>query len=78
MSTIERFYSFLTGRKITGKEYEHVLNVWNKSEIETMKDYSNLYLKYDVLLLADVFENPEIIAWGIMDYVHLIIWADKV
>ena len=62
MSTIERFYSFLTGRKITGKEYEHVLNVWNKSEIETMKDYSNLYLKYDVLLLADVFENPEIIA----------------
>ena len=26
----EGFYSSLTGRKVTDKVYEHVLNVWNK------------------------------------------------
>ena len=53
----EYFYSFLTKRKITDKKNEHVLNVWNKSEMKTMKDYHELYLKCDVLLLADVFER---------------------
>ena len=26
----EKFYSSLTNRKIIEKEFEHVLNVWNK------------------------------------------------
>ena len=47
----------VTGNKVSDKEYEHVLKVWNKFEIKTMKDYHDLYLKYDVLLLADVFEK---------------------
>ena len=42
---------------MSDKEYEYVLNVWEKIEIKTMKDYQNLYLKYDVLLWADVFEK---------------------
>ena len=37
----QKFYSFLTGEKITDKEYEHVFNVWNKFEIKMMKDYHN-------------------------------------
>ena len=49
------FYSPLTGRKITDKEYEHVPNVCNKFEMKRMKDYQDLYLKCDVLLLANVF-----------------------
>ena len=53
----EKFYSSLTGKKISGKEYKHVLNVWNKFEMKTMKDYHNLYLKGDVLLLADSYEK---------------------
>ena len=39
------------------KEYEHVLKVWNKFEMKTMKDYPDLHLKCDVLLLADVFQK---------------------
>ena len=50
----EKFYSFLTGRKITDKEYQHVLNVQNKFEMKIIKDYHDLYLKCDLLLLADV------------------------
>ena len=50
------FYSSLTGKE-SDKEYEHGLKVWNKFEIKTMKDYHDLYLKCDVLLLADVFKK---------------------
>ena len=43
--------------KIRDKNYEHVLNIWNKFEMRTMKDYRELYLKYDVLSLANMFET---------------------
>ena len=55
LSSKERFYSFLTDRKISGKKYEHVPNVWEKIEIKTMKDCYDLYLKCNVLLLVNVF-----------------------
>ena len=33
------------GKKISDKECKHVLKVWNKSEMKTMKDYHDLVLK---------------------------------
>ena len=54
LSSKEKFYSSLTGKKISDKEYEHVLN---KFEMKTMKNYYHIYLKCDVLLLPDVFEK---------------------
>ena len=33
-----------------------------KFEIKTMKDFHDLYLKFDVLLLANVFEKFKIMA----------------
>ena len=45
------FYSSLTSKKSSGKEYVPVLKFCNKFEIKAMKDYYNFYLKCDVLLL---------------------------
>ena len=37
----EEFYSLLKGKKIRNKEYDHVLQVWNKFEMKTIKDYDD-------------------------------------
>ena len=39
----EKFYSSFTDRKISDEEYEHVLSVWKKLEMETVKGYLDLY-----------------------------------
>ena len=53
----EAFYSNLSGRGITEKDYKHAWNVWNSFKMKTFKEYHELYNITDVLLLADVFEN---------------------
>ena len=41
----EKFYSFLTGKRNSAKEYKHIIKVWNKFKMKKMKDYHDLYLK---------------------------------
>ena len=53
----EKFYNSLTAKKISNKEYDHVLKVWNKLEMKAMKNYHDLYLKCDILLFADAFKK---------------------
>ena len=53
----EAFYSKLSGKGITEKDYKHAWNVWNSFKMKTFKEYHELYNITDVLLLTDVFEN---------------------
>ena len=50
----EEFYSILNDEHITDK---HAQTVWNTFNLKNMGEYHDLYLKSDILLLADVFEN---------------------
>ena len=51
------FYSILNNEHISDEQYMLAQNVWNTFNLKTMGDYHDLYLKSDIVLLADVFEN---------------------
>ena len=53
----EEFYSILTDEGISDEQYQHAQKVWNTFNMRTMGEYHDLYLKSDILLLADDFEN---------------------
>ena len=70
----ETFYGSLTSKTNSDKEYEHVLKVWNTFQKEKkLKEYHDLYLKYGVLLLVDVFEKFRNGSLKIMGYARVII-----
>jgi hypothetical protein len=52
-----KFFSKLNNEDIRDADYQRVQNVWNVFGMKTMRDYHNIHLKTDVLLLADVMEN---------------------
>lgn len=51
------FYSKLTECEISDDNYQFATDIWQIFRIKTLGEYSDLYLKTDILLLADVFEN---------------------
>ena len=53
----EKFFCMLSDEHITDEDYKHAQNVWNTFKLEFMGQYHDLYLKSDVMLLADVFEK---------------------
>ena len=53
----DEFYSILTDEGIRDEQYTHAQNVWDISKLKNMGEYHDLYLKSDILLLADIFEN---------------------
>ena len=57
LPAMEHFFSCLTEENISSSDYEHAQKVWNKFDMHTMRDYHDLYLQTDVILLADVFEE---------------------
>jgi len=53
----EAFYSKLNNSNITDDDLEHALKVWEHFKMTTFHEYHDLYMKLDVSLLTDVFEN---------------------
>ena len=53
----EDFYRFLNDTHISEREYEHTQNVWKTFSLRDMGEYHDLYLRSDIILLADVFQN---------------------
>lgn len=53
----EDFYNGLNDEKISDDDYAFAQNVWREFHMRTLGDYTSLYMKTDVLLLAVVFEN---------------------
>jgi hypothetical protein len=51
------FHSKLNNTYISDTEYEYAKSVREKAGCKTMRDYHDIYLKTDVLLLADIFQN---------------------
>ena len=54
---IEEFNSTLNLSKITNNDYQRAQQVWNAFNCKTLWDYTILYLKQDVCILADALEN---------------------
>ena len=53
----EKCFSSLKDECISEKDDLHAINVWNVLKMNTVGNYHDLYMKTDVLLLADVFER---------------------
>ncbi|XP_072400352.1 uncharacterized protein [Diabrotica undecimpunctata] len=57
LPTQEEFFDILKGEGISDEKYLRAKRVWEVFNCNTLGEYSDVYLKSDILLLADVFEN---------------------
>ena len=53
LTSKEKLYSSLISKKITDKEYQHVLKVWDRFEMKARKYFYDFQLNCDALLVAD-------------------------
>ena len=54
---INAFYSNLSMSSISEDDYQHAQKVWEEFGIRDLGDYHDLYLRTDVVLLANVFDT---------------------
>ncbi len=57
MTSKDGFWSDPTGDHISNDNYEQALWVWTRFGCKTFRDYRDIYLDSDVLLLADIFQE---------------------
>ena len=51
------FHNLLYNTDISDEDYLHAKKIMNPFKLKNMREFHDLYLKTDVILLADVFEN---------------------
>ena len=54
---IKCFHPSLNDETVTEEQYKHAKKVWETFKIKNMGEQHDFYLKTDVMLLSDVFEN---------------------
>ena len=57
LHSIAHFYCNLNMSGVSDGDYEHACSVWREFGIRNMGEYHDLYLRTDVVLLANVFES---------------------
>lgn len=57
LPSIDKFYNNLSNETISQSDYEHAKNVWKCFDIKNLGQYTDLYVKSDVLILSDIFEK---------------------
>ncbi|XP_050516328.1 uncharacterized protein LOC126891188 [Diabrotica virgifera virgifera] len=57
LPSIESFYNKLEDKPCPRRHYHRALQVWSSFSCSSLGDYVDLYMKTDILLLADVFER---------------------
>ncbi len=58
LPSIETFTSKLReGDACEPADYEHATRVWAETHCKTLRDYTEFYMKTDIILLADIFES---------------------
>ena len=57
LSDKKAFYSELYLEDITAKDYAHAQKVFEEFKLKNLRDYHDLHVQSDTLLLEDVFEN---------------------
>ena len=72
LPSIEAFHNLLDDKPCKPEDYARAQHVWKLFGCRTFRDYHDLYLNTDVLLLADVFENFRSVAYKAygLDPVH--------
>jgi hypothetical protein len=57
LPSIKDFYSQLNKKDCSINDYNQAIKVWDTFRCKTLLEYHNIYLKCDVLLLADIWFN---------------------
>ena len=57
LPTKEKFFSKLNDCGVSEKDFDHAKRIWKEFGVKHLGEYHDLYLKSDVLLLTDVFEE---------------------
>ena len=68
----ESFYNSLNIENIDDIDYRHGNNVFKRFKFKNLREYHDLYVQSDTLLLADVLKTLQIRAFKCMNLILLI------